>query len=683
MAAELCRVSLWLEALEPGKPLSFLDHHIQVGNSLLGASPSLLAKGIPDEAFTPTEGDDKEICQRFKKVNKAEREITEQTKLDFDAFPWEQLGNLAAGMMNLGQLPDETIEGIHQKEKLYEETARSSGYLFGKFWADAWCAAFVWKKTKKFPFPITEEIFRRIQKNPHNVEPWMREEIVHLAKQHGFFHWHLAFPEVVQIPLAGIEPDDMLAGWNGGFDLVIGNPPWIRQELLKASKCLLSRFESFYGTADLSVYFLERAVQITNNSGCVAMLTPNKWFVADYGRPLRSFLRQHTRTRLIVDFGHSKSLFPDADTFPACVVLSKCHVPPTSDSPFVFVRAHDSEREEKGLQDLMMNSNLTLPHRLLQPERWQLTDLRTSSLLERIKEHAVPLARVVGKPLYRGILTGFNEAFVVSAATRAALIKADPRSAEIIKPWLSGREICRWTPEWTGEYVIFTRRGTDIASYPAIADHLARWREELTPRKGSGEKGPGRKPGLYKWFEIQDNIAYYEEFPRPKIVFQEIAFHSQFALDIAGFYCNKTVHIVPSADRYLLAVLNSRCGWWVLNHLLPHMKDGALLLQGSIISEFPIPHAPNDLTDAIATSVQSILDEQGSWQGADMIRHERHVSELVDIAYGLTPDDRQHILETLPPRDPLVVAGAATPTANASSCGDNVSIRISKSDHLT
>jgi hypothetical protein len=225
MAAELCRVSLWLEAIEPGKPLSFLDHHVRVGNSLLSATPALLAKGIPDEAFTPIEGDDKEICSRFKRVNKEER--TGQKRL-FAATtePWERLGDLAASMTHLDDAPDDSIEAIRDKERMYEAIVRSGNYLDGQFWADAWCAAFVWKKTQEFKYPITEEVFRRIEHNPHSVDPWMRDEIFQLSKQYQFFHWHLAFPDVFKVPSPRETPDNQETGWNGGFDVVLGNPPW-------------------------------------------------------------------------------------------------------------------------------------------------------------------------------------------------------------------------------------------------------------------------------------------------------------------------------------------------------------------------------------------------------------------------------------------------------------------------
>jgi hypothetical protein len=230
MAAELCRVSLWLEAIEPGKPLSFLDHHIRVGNSLLGATPALLAKGIPDEAFTPIEGDDKEICSRFKKVNKEEKKGYRRL-FAATTEPWERLGDLSASMVNLDDAPDDSIEAVRNKERMYEAMVRSGNYLDGQFWADTWCAAFVWKKTREFNYPITEEAFRRIEHNPHACDSWMRDEIVRLSQHYQFFHWHLAFPDVFHVPLPDKQPENDQAGWDGGFDAVLGNPPWEKVKL--------------------------------------------------------------------------------------------------------------------------------------------------------------------------------------------------------------------------------------------------------------------------------------------------------------------------------------------------------------------------------------------------------------------------------------------------------------------
>lgn len=223
MAVELCKVALWMEALEAGKPLSFLDHHIQCGNSLIGATPALLKKGIPDEVFTPIEGDDKAVCKEYKKRNKQERERLQTTLFDMESKPWMHLGNLTTAIMEIDSISDATVDGVKQKQKQYEEFVRSTSSLYGKFLADTWCASFVWKKTNEFPYPITEEVFRNIEKNPFSVPKWLKEEVERLAKEYQFFHWHLAFPDVFYL---NGESQKAHTGWNGGFDVLLANPPW-------------------------------------------------------------------------------------------------------------------------------------------------------------------------------------------------------------------------------------------------------------------------------------------------------------------------------------------------------------------------------------------------------------------------------------------------------------------------
>ncbi len=223
MAAELCRVNLWLESMEPGKPLSFLDHHIKIGNSLLGATPALLAAGIPDAAFEPIEGDDKKLCSRFKKANKKEREDAKNKQQSLFAAPLK-LGNLTSVYAALSALPDDSLDQVAAKARQYESLVSSSDYKSGRLLADAWCAAFVWKKTPEFDFPVTEEVFRAIESNPHSLAPWMLDEIQRLAKQYKFFHWHLEFPDVFTEAAApeAANPN----GWTGGFDCILGNPVW-------------------------------------------------------------------------------------------------------------------------------------------------------------------------------------------------------------------------------------------------------------------------------------------------------------------------------------------------------------------------------------------------------------------------------------------------------------------------
>lgn len=259
MAVELCKVGLWMEALEPGKPLSFLDHRIQCGNSLLGATPALLDKGIPDDAFKPIEGDDKKLCSEYKKQNKKERETRQLSFFDAAGQPWMRLGDQAAALLNLDAVDDSTIEGIEEKQRRYREMIHSQSYEYNRLRADAWCAAFVWKKTPPaspghsreggnpqmidspdkpgndkygdLPYPVTEEVYRNLEKNPFSLPKWMKEEIRRLANQYRLFHWHLAFPDVFRLPAKDKKPENEHTGWSGGFDVMLGNPPWERIKL--------------------------------------------------------------------------------------------------------------------------------------------------------------------------------------------------------------------------------------------------------------------------------------------------------------------------------------------------------------------------------------------------------------------------------------------------------------------
>jgi hypothetical protein len=217
MAAELCRVSLWLEALEPGKPLSFLDHHIRVGNSLLGTTPELIAGGLPDDAFKPIEGDDKKICSALRKRNKQEREGQMDMLHLMVAESQAEYNSIESRTSDLEKAPDDTIEEIRRKAEQFNRLVVSPEYKHAQQLADAWCAAFVWKKEAKLPFDaITTDTIKRLEHDPDALSDAQRKEAERLAAQYRFFHWHLAFPEVFG---------------KGGFDCVLGNPPWERVKL--------------------------------------------------------------------------------------------------------------------------------------------------------------------------------------------------------------------------------------------------------------------------------------------------------------------------------------------------------------------------------------------------------------------------------------------------------------------
>ena len=234
MSVELCKVALWMEAMEPGKPLSFLDHHIQCGNSLLGTTPSLLAKGIPDDAFTAIEGDVKARVASLKKQNKSERPLESGKRQRLLGDVPFKLGNIAAEFARLNTAPDGTLAEVAAMQQQYARLVSSSEYASTRLLADTWCAAFVWKKDdsdlgKMCP---TERDFHKVESHAGaGLLPHVRDEVERLRDQYQFFHWHLVFPDVFRLPGKDEMPENEQAGWSGGFDVVLGNPPWDRVTL--------------------------------------------------------------------------------------------------------------------------------------------------------------------------------------------------------------------------------------------------------------------------------------------------------------------------------------------------------------------------------------------------------------------------------------------------------------------
>lgn len=233
MAVELCKVALWMEAMEPGKPFSYLDHHIQCGNSLLGTTPALLAKGIPDDAFTAIEGDVKSRVSELKKQNKKERldRINRQTEL-FE--PPLKLGNLSSEFVRLNILEDDSISDIRSMEERYTALVRGADYQNARLLADTWCAAFVWKKDDSDLGKLcpTERDFRKVESHAAaGLLPHVRSEVERLRDQYQFFHWHLAYPDVFRLPGDSEQLENEKTGWNGGFNVMLGNPPWERVQV--------------------------------------------------------------------------------------------------------------------------------------------------------------------------------------------------------------------------------------------------------------------------------------------------------------------------------------------------------------------------------------------------------------------------------------------------------------------
>ena len=218
LAVELCKVALWIEALDPGKPLGFLDHHIKCGNSLIGATPDLLDKGIPDDAFKPVEGDDKKVAAFIRKKNREERRGQRDLFAPIEKLPDFQ--KAAEAFTEWERLPEDAIDQVQEKVEKYGSIVDNASYKHQKQVADLWTAAFFWPITEDTVSTIpTEDVFRQFKKSIVNLKETMQMRLEELAKNKRFFHWYLEFPEIFQS--------------KKGFDCVIGNPPWEAEELVE------------------------------------------------------------------------------------------------------------------------------------------------------------------------------------------------------------------------------------------------------------------------------------------------------------------------------------------------------------------------------------------------------------------------------------------------------------------
>ena len=236
LAVEITKISLWLESLTPGKPLAFLDHHVKVGNSLLGVTPKLLYDTsnpgdvvIPDAAFKPIEGDDTKVAASLRKQNEQERYLWDGL---FEATVTSRIGSfrLAEQARRLAVRPIRGLGSIREQAREYQKFEKSPELRHHKQVADAWCAAFVWRKHADAPPAITTEQLRRLNAGealPRDVE----EELDQLAQRYQFFHWHLEFPEVFRVNDRGAPDHNDDLDWWGGFSCVLGNPPWERVKL--------------------------------------------------------------------------------------------------------------------------------------------------------------------------------------------------------------------------------------------------------------------------------------------------------------------------------------------------------------------------------------------------------------------------------------------------------------------
>jgi hypothetical protein len=404
------------------------------------------------------------------------------------------------------------------------------------------------------------------------------------------------------------------------FDALVANPPYVRQELL-ANKSALRSFEAYDGVADLYVYFVELAHRIAQR---FCLVVPNKWMTAAYGRPLRQFLARRGSLEGLVDF--EAGLFDDADAFP-CILWG------TSDGATAPLRGG---RAAPPVADALANAPVIDRARWnAGDEPWHTATGDDAALLERLARTLPPLSTVVPERPSRGVVTGCNRAFVIDAATRERLLDEEPAAAEIIRPFIKGRDVKPWSAASIDRYILLVDRGTSLAKLPRVRAHLEQFRDALEPRpREHTGVWKGRKPGAYRWYELQDPVVPLAKSRQPRLFYQDIQTVPACCLDASGeLVPDTTVWILPTDDRFLLALLSSPLYGWYARRRFPPALNGAVRPKLEYMRALPIARPATALRDKIARLVDDQLRDATTSRAA-------HIAELVNEAYGLSPRER-------------------------------------------
>jgi len=554
MAVELAKVSLWLHSFTVGAPLSFLDHHLRCGNSLIGTTAKDAEAAMIEE---------------------------ESGQLTLLTGPFVGLLRAAEIMRGISTLSDATFAEVEASEQLFRDfDSQAKPY---KRLLDVFLSRFFGVKTaieflQRYGGNISAINWDKLPRSDQGI----LDQAASLYKSKRFFHWDLEFPEVF------IDLDS--ASWkdNPGFDAVIGNPPYVRQEGLKDIKPFLKEnYQSFHGVADLYVYFVEMGLLSLQQGGHLGLIISNKFMRANYGTKLRQFLTQQTTIKEIIDFGELP-VFSEAATFPSILLLENNIVAQQN----VLVSKIKSLKFNS-LIDVINDLSYYVCENSLSVEGWSLAKNQIAKIINKLNKDNISLAQYIQLQIFYGIKTGCNEAFFIDQYTRSKLIESDPKSAEIIKPLVVGDDIRKYEINYQENFLIFTRRGININEYPTIKKHLEKFKSKLEPKpelhSGSWQ---GRKAGNYKWYEIQDTVDYWTFFEHPKIIYPVIASSSRFMLDNQGYFPNDKCFIIPCSDFYLLALLNSKLLFNVTKLMVSVLGDedagGRLELRSIHLQNIPI-----------------------------------------------------------------------------------------------
>lgn len=515
----------------------------------------------------------------------------------------------------------------------------------------------------------------------------------------------------------------------GGFDVVIGNPPYVRHEWIKEDKPYLERyFKTFDAIADLYVYFYELGFTLLKRSGRLGFISSNSFLRAGYAENMRAFLASEVRLRQLINLGDTQ-IFDDAkDVYPV-ITIAENGVPP-SDAVFLTRNFRRNDQLDQ-VGDAVRVGSIEVPVARLDRSGWQLDNPEVFAVRNKLFNSGIPLGTLLEGRIYSGIKTGLTKAFVVSKESRKKLIQ-DGRSHEVLKPLVTGQEVRRWHLDESENWLILFPNGSTAPrcgshdegvarqwlkkTYPAVEAHLTEHEPAAAKRGDKGEF----------WWELRP-CDYIELFDAPKIMYPDIAKFPRFALDTSGHFSNDTAFFLPVGDYFLLGILNSDAIWFALSGISVPFGERAgeyrYRLKIQYVEKLPIPVATPAVREAIETAAKTLvgltvsrqtgfrsvldwlrldfgiekptqrlqavtaLDADGFIGEVSKIRGkknpltaaamkrlrdehaasvvplqalereadglERKVSDLVNDAFGLTPDDVRLMWETAPPRMPI------------------------------
>jgi adenine-specific DNA-methyltransferase len=461
------------------------------------------------------------------------------------------------------------------------------------------------------------------------------------------FDWEKEFPGIFQ---------------NEGFDVVIGNPPYIRQEMLGEFKEYFQwNYTVYNGIADIYVYFIERGLKLLKKDGHFGIIVANKWLRASYGLQLRNFLAKKN-IKEIIDFG-DLPVFQAATTYP-CILLVDNN---SCKNSFKAVKV--DSLKFLNLNDYLVKKSFHVNPKYLNNNSWSLINESKQELLNKINSIGTPLEKYVDGKIFYGIKTGLNKAFVIDNVIKNKLIYEDKKCIKLIKPFAAGRDIKRYCEIETDKFLILIQNawtkkqcglekekdswGWLYDNYPSIAAHLAPFCEEAKKRYDKGEF----------WWELRP-CDYYPEFEKTKIIYPNICKRPEFIFDDQFLYTNQKCFIIPLDDKYLLGILNSSITFFLFKNILPKLRGDFYEPGYKYLKDFPVPiidvDSPNekDTYDRIVQFVDHMLELQKKYHAAKIETEktlfkkqidivDKQIDQLVYQLYGLTDEEIKIVEEDI------------------------------------